>query len=115
MGTDKLYEAKNRLFSSINRTLGVLRSFIRAQITASGQYERQKALTQSGSETVARAGESHFLFNALNHHLKQIHATAKQASQLVRYLSTFFAKFKTPVPEIVTLADEIEHERLSAN
>jgi two-component system LytT family sensor kinase len=48
MGTIKLYEAKNRLFSSINRTLGEgIAQLLSAQILA-GQYERQKALlTQS--------------------------------------------------------------------
>lgn len=48
IGTIKLYEAKNRLFSSINRTLGEgIAQLLSAQILA-GQYERQKALlTQS--------------------------------------------------------------------
>ncbi|MGJ8839679.1 hypothetical protein AB9H28_25550, partial [Salmonella enterica subsp. enterica serovar Kentucky] len=40
MGTIKLYEAKNRLFSSINRTLGEgIAQLLSAQILA-GQYER---------------------------------------------------------------------------
>lgn len=52
IGTIKLYEAKNRLFSSINRTLGEgIAQLLSAQILA-GQYERQKALlTQSKSSS----------------------------------------------------------------
>ena len=87
IGTIKLYEAKNRLFSSINRTLGEgIAQLLSAQILA-GQYERQKALlTQS--------------------EIKLLHA---QAGQLVQYLSTFFRKNLKRPAEIVTLADEIEH------
>ncbi len=45
IGTIKLYEAKNRLFSSINRTLGEgIASLLSAQILA-GQYERNKTIT----------------------------------------------------------------------
>jgi two-component system LytT family sensor kinase len=47
MGTIKLYEAKNRLFSSINRTLGEgIAQLLSAQILA-GQYERQKRCSRS--------------------------------------------------------------------
>ncbi len=97
MGTIKLYEAKNRLFSSINRTLErVLRSFIRAD--PAGQYERQKALlTQSEIKLLHAQVNPHFLFNALNTIKAVIRRDSEQASQLVQYLSTFFAKFKTPV------------------
>ncbi|ONG02839.1 two-component system response regulator YehT [Escherichia coli] len=90
MGTIKLYEAKNRLFSSINRTLGEgIAQLLSAQILA-GQYERQKAmLTQS--------------------EIKLLRRDSEQASQLVQYLSTFFRKNLKRPSEFVTLADEIEH------
>lgn len=61
MGTIKLYEAKNRLFSSINRTLGEgIAQLLSAQILA-GQYERQKAmLTQSEIKLLHAQVNPHF-------------------------------------------------------
>ena len=93
MGTIKLYEAKNRLFSSINRTLGEgIAQLLSAQILA-GQYERQKAmLTQSEIKLLHAQVNPHFLFNALNTIKAVIRRDSEQASQLVQYLSTFFRK-----------------------
>ncbi|GAB0506965.1 two-component regulatory system sensor histidine kinase BtsS [Escherichia coli] len=110
MGTIKLYEAKNRLFSSINRTLGEgIAQLLSAQILA-GQYERQKAmLTQSEIKLLHAQVNPHFLFNALNTIKAVIRRDSEQASQLVQYLSTFFRKNLKRPSEFVTLADEIEH------
>ncbi|MFY9994389.1 MAG: sensor histidine kinase [Leclercia sp.] len=110
MGTIKLYEAKNRLFSSINRTLGEgIAQLLSAQILA-GQYERQKALlTQSEIKLLHAQVNPHFLFNALNTLKAVIRRDSVQASQLVQFLSTFFRKNLKRPSEIVTLADEIEH------
>ena len=110
IGTIKLYEAKNRLFSSINRTLGEgIAQLLSAQILA-GQYERQKALlTQSEIKLLHAQVNPHFLFNALNTLKAVIRRDSEQASQLVQYLSTFFRKNLKRPSEIVTLADEIEH------
>lgn len=110
IGTIKLYEAKNRLFSSINRTLGEgIASLLSAQIIA-GQYERHKQLlTQSEIKLLHAQVNPHFLFNALNTLVAVIRRDSEQACQLVQYLSTFFRKnLKRPSDE-VTLADEIEH------
>ena len=110
MGTIKLYEAKNRLFSSINRTLGEgIAQLLSAQILA-GQYERQKAmLTQSEIKLLHAQVNPHFLFNALNTIKAVVRRDSEQASQLVQDLSTFFRKNLKRPSEIVTLADEIEH------
>ncbi len=110
IGTIKLYEAKNRLFSSINRTLGEgIAQLLSAQILA-GQYERQKALlTQSEIKLLHARVNPHFLFNALNTLKAVIRRDSDQAGQLVQYLSTFFRKNLKRPTEIVTLADEIEH------
>ncbi|MCS5780693.1 histidine kinase [Klebsiella pneumoniae subsp. pneumoniae] len=93
IGTIKLYEAKNRLFSSINRTLGEgIAQLLSAQILA-GQYERQKALlTQSEIKLLHAQVNPHFLFNALNTLKAVIRRDSDQAGQLVQYLSTFFRK-----------------------
>ncbi|TPG62468.1 sensor histidine kinase [Ewingella americana] len=110
VGTIKLYEAKNRLFSSINRTLGEgIASLLSAQILA-GQYERHKQLlTQSEIKLLHAQVNPHFLFNALNTLVAVIRRDGEQACQLVQYLSTFFRKNLKRPGDQVTLADEIEH------
>ena len=110
IGTIKLYEAKNRLFSSINRTLGEgIAQLLSAQILA-GKYERQKALlAQSEIKLLHAQVNPHFLFNALNTLMAVIRRDSEQAGQLVQYLSTFFRKNLKRSAEVVTLADEIEH------
>ncbi|ALB64785.1 Autolysin sensor kinase [Cronobacter condimenti 1330] len=110
VGTIKLYEPKNRLFSSINRTLGEgIAQLLSAQILA-GQYERQKQLlTQSEIKLLHAQVNPHFLFNALNTLMAVIRRDSEQACQLVQYLSTFFRKNLKRPTEVVSLADEIEH------
>ncbi|SLM61983.1 MULTISPECIES: sensor histidine kinase [Dickeya] len=110
IGTIKLYEAKNRLFSSINRTFGEgIASLLAAQILA-GQYERSKQLlTQSEIKLLHAQVNPHFLFNALNTLLAVIRRDSEQAGKLVQSLSTFFRKNLKRSAEVVTLADEIEH------
>lgn len=91
IGTIKLYEAKNRLFSSINRTLGEgIASLFSAQILA-GQYERNKqSLLQSEVKLLHAQVNPHFLFNVLNTLQAVIRRDSQQAGQLVQYISTFF-------------------------
>ncbi|VEB98019.1 Probable sensor-like histidine kinase YehU [Cedecea lapagei] len=110
IGTIKLYEARNRLFSSINRTLGEgIAQLLSAQILA-GKYEQQKALlAQSEIKLLHAQVNPHFLFNALNTLKAVIRNDGDKAGQLVQYLSTFFRKNLKRPSEIVTLSDEIEH------
>ena len=110
IGTIKLYEARNRLFSSINRTLGEgIAQLLSAQILA-GNYERQKALlAQSEIKLLHAQVNPHFLFNALNTLKAVIRHDSNQAGQLVQYLSTFFRKNLKRPADIVTLENEIEH------
>lgn len=110
IGTIKLYEARNRLFSSINRTLGEgIAQLLSAQILA-GKYEQQKALlAQSEIKLLHAQVNPHFLFNALNTLMAVIRHDSDKAGQLVQYLSTFFRKNLKRSSEIVTLANEIEH------
>ena len=110
IGTIKLYEARNRLFSSINRTLGEgIAQLLSAQILA-GNYERQKTLlAQSEIKLLHAQVNPHFLFNALNTLQAVIRHDSRQAGQLVQYLSTFFRKNLKRPADIVTLENEIEH------
>lgn len=110
IGAIKLYEARNRLFSSINRTLGEgIAQLLSAQILA-GKYEHQKTLlAQSEIKLLHAQVNPHFLFNALNTLKAVIRHDSERAGNLVQYLSTFFRKNLKRASEIATLADEIEH------
>ncbi|MEL4013925.1 LytS/YhcK type 5TM receptor domain-containing protein [Dryocola clanedunensis] len=110
IGTIKLYEARNRLFSSINRTLGEgIAQLLSAQILA-GKFEQQKALlAQSEIKLLHAQVNPHFLFNALNTLMAVIRNDSEKAGQLVHYLSTFFRKNLKRSSGTVTLADELEH------
>ncbi|RKS85158.1 two-component system LytT family sensor kinase [Orbus hercynius] len=110
VGTIKLYEVKNTLFSSINRTLGEgIASLLSAQILA-GQNERYKQLlSQTEIKLLHAQVNPHFLFNALNTLLAVIRRDQLQASSLVQNLSTFFRKNLKRPTEIVNLSDELEH------
>ena len=110
IGTIKLYEVRNRLFSSINRTLGEgIAQLLSAQILA-GKFERQKALlAQSEIKLLHAQVNPHFLFNALNTLLAVIRKDTDKAGQLVQNLSTFFRKNLKRSAEVVTLAEELEH------
>lgn len=110
IGTIKLYEVKNRLFSSINRTLGEgIASLLSTQILA-GQYERsKKSLLESEVKLLHAQVNPHFLFNALNTLQAVIRRDPQQAGHLVQYLSTFFRKNLKRPEAIATLAAEIEH------
>lgn len=110
IGTIKLYEARHRLFSSINRTLGEgIAQLLSAQILA-GKYEDQKVLlAQSEIKLLHAQVNPHFLFNALNTLMAVIRHDSDKAGQLVQYLSTFFRKNLKRSTEIVTLADELDH------
>lgn len=109
MGTIKLYEAKNRLFSSINRTLGEgIAQLLSAQILA-GQYERQKAMLTQSEIKLLHARVNPILFNALNT-IKAGDPSRQRTGQPAGAVSFhFFRKNLKRPSEFVTLADEIEH------
>ncbi|MBW7981175.1 sensor histidine kinase [Enterobacillus tribolii] len=110
IGTIKLYEPKNRLFSSINRTLGEgIAHLLSAQILV-GKYEQQKQLLMRSEIKLLHAQVNpHFLFNALNTLSAVIRRNPDHARQLVLSLSTFFRKNLKRSSDVVTLADEVEH------
>lgn len=110
IGTIKLYEAKNTLFSSINRTLGEgIASLLSAQILA-GENERYKQLLFKTEIKLLHAQVNpHFLFNTFNTLVAVIRRNSDQASQLVQNMATFFRKNLKRPDEVVSLRDEIDH------
>lgn len=110
IGTIKLYETRNKLFSGINLTLGEGIARLLSNQILQGKYEQQKQLlAQTEIKLLHAQVNPHFLFNALNTLSAVIRRNPEHARQLVQYLSTFFRKNLKRSSEMATLGDEIDH------
>ena len=112
LGTIKLYEPKQKLFSSINRTLGEgLAKLLSNQILARRYIEQQTLLTQAELRLLQAQVNPHFLFNALNTISAVIRHDPDRARQLIQHLSHFFrCNLKNNI-ETVPIKDELGHVR----
>ncbi|MFB0934250.1 MAG: sensor histidine kinase [Propionivibrio sp.] len=109
-GTIKLYEPKNKFFSSINRTLGEgIARLLSNQILAGKIEEQKRLLAQTEIKLLQAQINPHFLFNALNTLAAVIRREPEAARQIVQDLSTFFRKSLKRSGTEATLKDEIEH------
>ena len=109
-GTIKLYEPKNKFFSSLNRTLGEgIARLLSNQILAGKIDEQKRLLAQTEIKLLQAQINPHFLFNALNTLAAVIRREPEAARQIVQDLSTFFRKSLKRASTEATLKDEIEH------
>ena len=109
-GTVKLYEPKQKLFSTLNRSLGEgLAKLISNQILL-GRYIQQKNLiNQSEIRLLQAQVNPHFLFNTLNTISAVTRKDPKKARELIQHLSHFFRSNLKQNIEQVTVKDELEH------
>ena len=109
-GTIKLYEPKNKFFSSLNRTLGEgIARLLSNQVLAGKIEEQKRLLAQTEIKLLQAQINPHFLFNALNTLAAVIRREPEAARQIVQDLSTFFRKSLKRSSTEATLKDEIEH------
>lgn len=110
LGTIKLYEPKQKLFSSLNRSLGEgLAKLLSNQILSSRYLEQQTLLTQAELRLLQAQVNPHFLFNALNTISAVIRRDPDKARQLIQHLSQFFRRNLKHNIESVTIQDELKH------
>lgn len=110
LGTIKLYEPKQKLFSSMNLSLGEgLAKLLSNQILNSRYIEQQTLLTQAELRLLQAQVNPHFLFNALNTISAVIRQDPDKARQLIQHLSQFFRRNLKHNIESVTLQDELKH------
>ncbi|PKF63552.1 sensor histidine kinase [Psychromonas sp. psych-6C06] len=110
LGTIKLYEPKQKLFSSLNRSLGEgLAKLLSNQILNSRYLEQQTLLSQAELRLLQAQVNPHFLFNALNTISAVIRQDPDKARQLIQHLSQFFRRNLKHNIETVTLEDELKH------
>lgn len=112
LGTIKLYEGKQKLFSSINRSLGEgLAKLLSNQILEGRYSEQQTLLTQAELRLLQAQVNPHFLFNALNTISAVIRHNPNRARELIQFLSQFFRRnLKTNI-DAVTINEEMAHTR----
>ena len=110
LGTIKLYEPKQKLFSSLNRSLGEgLAKLLSNQILNSRYNEQQTLLTQAELRLLQAQVNPHFLFNALNTISAVIRREPDKARSLILHLSQFFRQNLKQNIESVTIKDELNH------
>lgn len=109
-GTVKLYEPKQKLFSTLNRSLGEgLAKLISNQILL-GRYIQQKNLiNQSEIRLLQAQVNPHFLFNTLNTISAVTRKDPKKARELIQHLSHFFRSNLKQNIEQVTVKEELGH------
>ena len=110
LGTIKLYEPKQKLFSSLNRSLGEgLAKLLSNQILSSRYLEQETLLTQAELRLLQAQVNPHFLFNALNTISAVIRHEPDRARVLIQHLSQFFRRNLKHNIESVSIEDELKH------
>ena len=110
LGTIKLYEAKQKLFSSLNRGLGEgLAKLLSNQILTGRYIEQKNLLVQAELRLLQAQVNPHFLFNALNTVSAVIRRDPNKARDLIQHLSLFFRRNLKNNIESVTIKDELAH------
>ncbi|WP_354623655.1 sensor histidine kinase [Psychromonas sp. MME2] len=110
LGTIKLYEPKQKLFSTINRTLGEgLAKLLSNQILTGRYIEQQSLLAQAELRLLQAQVNPHFLFNALNTISAIIRHDPNKARELIQHLSQFFRRNLKQNIKSVTIREELAH------
>ncbi|GGI75698.1 sensor histidine kinase [Shewanella gelidii] len=110
IGTIKLYEAKNKLFLNINKTLGEgIGRLLSNQILHNRVTQQQNLLTQTELKLLQAQVNPHFLFNALNTISAIIKRDPDQSKQLLQQLSQFLRINLKRTTSLISLGDELEH------
>lgn len=110
VGTIKLYEPKNRLFLSLNKTLGEgITRLLSEQLLRYRYLDQKNLLTKSELKLIQAQVNPHFLFNALNTIVSVVRKNPDQARSLLLHLSNYFRKNLKRSNDLATLAEELDH------
>ncbi|MDD7911438.1 sensor histidine kinase [Pseudovibrio exalbescens] len=110
IGTIKLYEARNKMFLNINRTLGEgIAKLLSNQILYGQLEEKQHLLTQSELKLLQAQVNPHFLFNALNTIAIITRRDPENARKLLLQLSKYLRINLKRTTGLVSLCDELDH------
>jgi len=110
LGTVKLYEPKQKMFSTLNRSLGEgLAKLISNQILLGRYIQQKNLLNQSEIRLLQAQVNPHFLFNTLNTISAVTRKDPQKARELIQHLSHFFRSNLKQNIDQVTVKEELEH------
>lgn len=112
VGTIKLYEYRQQLFSSLNRSLGEGIARVLSNQMLYGRLRSQREMLTETELKLARAQVNpHFLFNTLNTIAAVIRHDANQARTLVLSLSGYLRNNLKRNDAMSSIVDELQHAR----
>lgn len=110
VGTIKLYEAKNKRFLNMNKSLGEgIARLLSNQLLLSGYEQQKKLLVVAELKLLQAQVNPHFLFNSLNTIVAILRKDADRARDLLIHLSSFMRKNLNRTREFSTLKEELAH------
>lgn len=110
VGTIKLYEAKNKRFLNMNKSLGEgIARLLSNQLLLSGYEQQKKLLVVAELKLLQAQVNPHFLFNSLNTIVAILRKDSDRARGLLIHLSSFMRKNLNRTREFSTLEEELAH------
>lgn len=110
VGTIKLYEARNKRFLNMNKSLGEgIARLLSNQLLLSGYEQQKKLLVVAELKLLQAQVNPHFLFNSLNTIVAILRKDADRARDLLIHLSSFMRKNLNRTREFATLEEELAH------
>lgn len=110
IGTIKLYEARNKRFLNMNKSLGEGIARLLSNQLLISRYEQQKNLLVMAELKLLQAQVNpHFLFNSLNTIIAILRKDAERARELLIHLGNFLRKNLKRNSDISTLEEELAH------
>ncbi len=110
VGTVQLFEARDRRFLNMNKSLGEgLAALLSSQLLIARYQEQKNLLVVSELKLLQAQVNPHFLFNALNTIIAVLRRDADRARDLLVQLSHLFRKNLKRSAELSTLEEELEH------
>jgi len=110
IGTIKLYEARNKRFLNMNKSLGEGIARLLSNQLVLSRYEQQKNLLVTAELRLLQAQVNpHFLFNSLNTIIAILRKDPDRARELLLHLGNFLRKNLKRNSELSTLEEELAH------
>ncbi len=110
IGTIKLYEARNKRFLNMNKSLGKGIARLLSNQLLLSRYEQQKNLLVTAELKLLQAQVNpHFLFNSLNTIIAILRKDTDRARELLLHLGNFLRKNLKRNSELSTLEEELAH------
>ncbi|OEU67688.1 MAG: histidine kinase [Desulfovibrio sp. S3730MH75] len=110
IGTINLFEPKDKIFLTMNKTLGEGITNLLSNQLLYARYNKQKSLLVEAELKLIQAQiNPHFLFNALNTIIAILRRDSDRARELLLHISNFFRTNLKRKSDLATLEDELDH------